>query len=257
VGTEWVGWSDTIAHPGARDGGGGPGHFSRVALADSGAADLPSPWQAGPIGSVPMQAQPAPRPPNPPPATNPRNLGTLKKKATDVFDVLVDYEIVADGAGGHGGAETSFKGGLTWSAPGFNKDGKGKITKFSEKFVWKGTISIQTLYAPGAHPADVSCYGRGTTPADVSARNITLGFHESCHRDDYVAYLQAHDLPDPPALSVGMSEADYRKAIKDFDEALKKYAKAMESQSFNATDEVGHRKSAWLATHACFRHTVP
>lgn len=257
AGSDWLGWSDNVAHPNAPEGGGGPGNFSRIPQTESTPSDLPSPWQPGPHGTIPLQGTPTPRPPNPPPVTSPGSIATLKQVANDTVDVLVDAKIIADGSGGASGGKTTFKGGSAWSAPGYSTDKAGKILKFTGKFTWKGTIVIQTVYASGAKPTDVSCYGRGTTAADVRAGNITLGFHESCHRDDYTSYLQNNKLPDPPTLTVGMSEADYKRATKDFGDALKDYLKMMEDESNQKTDEVGHQRSTWLSSGKCYSHTVP
>lgn len=254
---DWMGWSGGVVHPDAPAGGGGPGGFARPTRAQADVGQLPDAWQPGPSQPVPLEGSPAPSAPKMPPATKPRSLGTLKSAQSGLLDVEVDATIVADGTGGSAGAETNFSGGQAWTAPGFSSDGKKKIVSFDGKFTWKGTVTIQTLYAQGSAPNDVSCYGRGTTGDDVRARNITLGFHESCHRDDYVAYLKANTLPDPPTLSVGMSESDYNTALADFGKALKAYFSAMKTDSAAQTDEVGYNRSKWLRTGKCFVHTVP
>jgi hypothetical protein len=100
-----------------------------------------------------------------------------------------------------------------------------------------GTVTIETIYAAGARPDDLSCYGRGTTDDDVRNRDITLGFHESCHRSDYVAYLGVHRLPDPPKLAIDMTVADFEKATAAFGKELKAYFKAMDAESVANTDE--------------------
>jgi hypothetical protein len=170
------------------------------------------------------------------------------------MDVEVDAEIVADGTGGGSGAETTFRGGQVSSSPGYSADGHGKIVKFDGKFTWKGTVVIQTNYGSGASADQVSCYGRGTTDGDQRDGNVTLGFHESCHRDDYAAYLKANSLPEPPAMSIGMKATDYDTAVADFGKALRAYFKAMKDDSIATTDEVGHKKSTWLRTKKCFEH---
>ena len=55
VGSEWLGWRGTIAHPDSPAGGGGPGHFSRVRLAQREPGALPSPWRPGPLQPIPLQ----------------------------------------------------------------------------------------------------------------------------------------------------------------------------------------------------------
>jgi hypothetical protein len=251
-----MGWSGGVAHPDAPAGGGGPGGFSRPTLAQADVGELPDPWQPGPSQPLPLEGSPAPAPPKAPPATRPRALGTLKSAQSDLLDVEVDAVIVADGTGGSAGAETTFEGGQAWTAPGFSTDGK-KIVSFDGKFTWKGTVTIQTVYARGSAATDVSCYGRGTTDDDVRARNVTLGFHESCHRDDFVNYLASNSLPDPPALSIGMSESAYNKALADFGKELKAHFAAMKAESDARTDQVGYTKAKWRRTGKCFTHIVP
>ena len=103
------------------------------------------------------------------------------------------------------GAVTRYSGANRWSLPsGSIVD--GKIVRFKGKFVWRGTIEIQTLYARGVKPDAFSCYGRGTTLGDVRAGNVTLAFHESCHRNDFIAFLKSRPLPEPPNLAVGMTQ---------------------------------------------------
>lgn len=257
VGAEWLGWSGFVAHPNAPAGGGGPGHFAQAGPAREVGGDLGSPWRPGPAQLVPMQGAPAPTSANAAPVTVARSLGMLKAAQSALLDVNVDAEVIADGAGGSGGAHTSFSGGTQWSAPGYTPDKDRKIVRFDGKFTWRGTVILQTLYAAGARPNDVSCYGRGTTVADVRDRNITLGFHESCHRDDFVTHLTTQTLPDPPKLAIGMTEAEYRTATSTFRSALETYFKTMEKDSVAKTDEVGHRRSTWLQAKKCFRHLVP
>ena len=204
-----------------------------------------------------LQGAPAPRPANLAPVTNPRSLGVLKSVQSDLMDVNVDAKIIADGTGARSGAVTSFTGGAAWAAPNYIQDRHHKIVEFTGKFTWRDTVTIQTIYAAGARPDDLSCYGRSTTDDDVRNRDITLGFHESCHRNDYVAYLGEHRLPDPPKLAIGMTVADYEKATAAFGKELKAYFKAMDAESVANTDEVGHCKSTWVRTRTCFQHTLP
>ena len=137
----------------------------------------------------------------------------------DLTDYKIESEIAADGAGGvTTGAKTSFMR-VASSSPEYAAEG-GKITKFNGKFTFKGTITIQTNYAADSTSSTLSCYGRGTTDADVKNRDITLGFHESCHRADYQDFLKKHALPDPPAMSIGMKATDYDAAVKTFAAAL-------------------------------------
>jgi hypothetical protein len=253
----WLGWSGRVAPPDSPLGSGGPGHFRAVAAAGSVEPGAPSRERIGAAGVVELQLLPVqvPRPANPPPATQARSLGALKRVQADLVDVSIDGEVLADGSGGPaGGAHTAFDMPRA-SAPGYTV-AAGKVTGFRGKFTWKGALTIQTRYGGGATSRSVSCYGRGTTASDVRSGDITLGFHESCHHRDYVAYLAAHPLPDPPTPSIGISAASYDAAVQTFFKELREYAAAMASDSEARTDEVGHPKSD-VATRGCFTHHVP
>src|SRR5579872_4430387 len=239
VGSDWVGWSQLVAPPNAPAGGGGPGIFApRTPLNANVDSDLPSPAAPGPIGAVPLDntPTPAPKPPNAPPATSPASLGTIKEVQNEFVDYKIEAEVVADGSGGvTTGADTSFTK-VASTTPGYDS-ADGKITKFNAKVTFKGTIKIQTNYAADSTASSLSCYGRGTTTTDVANRDITLGFHESCHRADYQAYLKANALPDPPTMSIGMKAADYDKAAAAFSAAVKKYYVDMQADSISKTDD--------------------
>jgi hypothetical protein len=96
------------------------------------------------------------------------------------------------------------------------------------------TVKIQTTYASGANAGQESGYGRGTTDADKAARDTTLGFHESCHRLDYIDYLKQHPVPTPNSADGG---------TQDFDDAIKSYFDDMAAYSVNKTDETGTTKT--------------
>lgn len=253
----WVGWSGEVAHPESPLGGGGPGRFRPAPLDDATEqANAPSPWEPVPLGTG--ATPPAAKKPNPPPETTTGSLGMLKSKQTDLLNVKVDAEIVDDTAGGPGeGADTTLNDRTTSSSPAYTTDRHNKIVSFGGKFEWTGTMTIQTNYARGSRPTDVSCYGRGTTDADVAAGDVTLGFHESCHRADYVRYLKTNPLPDPPELAIGMTEGAYKAAIAAFKKALADYRTDITQQSRANTDEVGFKLSKHLATKKCFVHVVP
>jgi hypothetical protein len=257
VGREWVGWNQVVAHPGSPRGAGGPGNFApRSPLSDNAESDLPSPWRPSPAGAEPLDTPLAtPKPPNPPPATTAASLGVVKEVQNDLVDYKIEGEIVADGSGGTSGANTDFSK-VPSKSPSYDAEG-GKITKFKGKFTFKGTIKIQTTYAADASATDLSCYGRGTTDTDVKNRDITLGFHESCHRADYQAYLKNNALPDPPAMSIGMKADEYDKAAAAFSAALNKYYADMKADSVKKTDEVGFTLTTANKTNTCYVHEVP
>lgn len=262
VGEDWVGWSGIVAHPDSPLGSGGPGGFSpRFPLNADSASDLPSSMQPGPLGAVPLDApaaapKPAPKPANPAPTTTVESLGVQKEVQSDLVDYKIEAEVVADGTGGvTTGADTSFTK-IASTAPEYDADG-GKITKFKGKFTFKGTIRIETKYAADSNANSLSCYGRGTTDTDVANRDISLGFHESCHRADYKAYLSANKLPDPPAMSIGMKATDYDKAAAAFSASLTKYWADMTADSIKKTDDVGFTLKKSNQTNSCFVHILP
>ena len=259
VGQAWSGWAQLVAHPSAPLGSGGPGNFSPpIPMNADDGSDLPSPWRPGPLGLDDPVAIPTdtPTPANAPPATNPQSLGVVKQVQNDFTDYKIEAEIVADGSGGvTTGANPSVTR-IASTSPSYDAV-DGKITKFSGKFTFKGTITIQTNYAADSNTSTLSCYGRGTTGTDVKNRDITLGFHESCHRADYQAYLNANALPDPPAMSIGMKASDYDAAAAAFSAAISKYYKDMEADSIKKTDEVGFTLSKSNKTNSCYQHILP
>jgi hypothetical protein len=124
----------------------------------------------------------------------------------------------------------------------------GKITSITKKMVFRASFTIRTHYLPGASPNDTSKYGRGTTRADKAAGNVTLGFHESCHRDEYIKYLTSTPYPKFKG-KVGMTEEEFAAAVEEFDEAVKAFHAGIHADSLGeAVDEVGDcTKSDWEA----------
>jgi hypothetical protein len=177
---------------------------------------------------------------------------TVKVLKNGQADIAVFVEVVADGQSRDAslkGAHTSHNlSGVEWKTPGFEFQerggGKKVVTKVTAPLQIKGTIVIQTVYGPGASPTDPSAYGRGTTPEDEEAGHVSLGFHESCHRADYLRFLRTQPLPAFRG-KVGMSRADYEEAAAEFDRKMKEFFKRLERDSFNRTDEVGYKKSAF------------
>jgi hypothetical protein len=256
---EWVGWQGHVAHPDAPAGGGGPGGFKRAGTlgADPPAHDtLPSPL--APVaksrlldpdhGAVAAQATAST--PNPPPTTIPSKT-QVKVLKTAENDVAVYVEILADGKS----TDTTLKGAVTsfppnsvvWKTPDYEYNtahGKTTVTKISGPAELKGTITIQTVYGPTAAPDSLSGYGRGTTPEDEKRGDVTLGFHESCHRADYLNYLKANPLP-IFAGKVGMLRADFDASVRQFSAQATAYFEKMRQDSINSTDEVGYKMSEY------------
>jgi hypothetical protein len=110
-------------------------------------------------------------------------LGVLVSVQIDLFDVKVDAEIVADGSGAQTLAETTATVQPMPTRPFYERNARHQILKFTSKFIWHSTITIQTAYATGVGPDQLSGYGRGTTTEDVRNGDVTLGFHESCPQE--------------------------------------------------------------------------
>ena len=254
-GHAWLGWQGTVAHPGAPTGSGGPGGFvPNQPLADDNAPHLPHPQAPGPQRFSPDQVQlSAQKKPNAPPATTTQSWSMLKMK-NDHMEVDVSAEVIADSTTTEDlDAETKAPFVGHSGLPGYSQE-DGKITQFDAKFTWKGKITIQTVYNKGK-ATDLSCYGRGTTPEDIENGDITLGFHESCHRADYVNYLKNNALPKPPELKIGMSASSYDTAAKAFNTAYDNYVKALR-ELWKKTDEVGHKLSTVESTGKCYEHKI-
>ncbi len=194
---------------------------------------------------------------NPPPKTVPSR-ASVKKTKTPTLEVDVIAEVVTDGTTTDAGTQgltsltsvgTADVGGSFALAPNYDfvtKNNQDLISKITSPAVVKGTVTIQTVYGPSSTAAQTSAYGRGTTPDDEKAGNTTLGFHESCHRADYLTYLRTKALPTFSG-KVGQTVAVFDKASADFLKAVQKYFDDMDVDSARKTDEVGYKKSTFDA----------
>jgi hypothetical protein len=102
------------------------------------------------------------------------------------------------------------------------------------------------VYGPDGKATDRSDYGRGTTKQDESAGNTSLGFHESCHQADFLAYLKNTALPEFTGR-VDMTVADFKAAQQEFGDAINRFFTDMDEESFKKTDEVGYKYSTYEA----------
>jgi hypothetical protein len=100
------------------------------------------------------------------------------------------------------------------------------------------SVTIQTSYGSGK-PTDESAYGRGTTVSDVANGDTTLGFHESCHRTDYVNYIK-NNAPPKFAGTKGMKVERFEQAKVEWIKAWAKYHKHLLDASMKSTDQVGN-----------------
>lgn len=261
----WFGWTEGVAHPAANQGGGGPGRFAQAGPLASADEDLvgslpqgsrlPHPQRPGPMSddaaenSGPKQ--------NPPPATVLEELDLLARDEQFV-KIKIKAKVVADGKTTDADTDAITNVDIpAYDLANAFADDDVTVSKFTKVFTWKGTIKIQTVYGPDAKASGLSCYGRGTTKDDVKNGDITIGFHESCHRADYVAYLRAHALPEPPKLTIGMKMEDFKTAMEDFVKAFDAYHPDMKVDSKRTTDEVGHKLSTVDKTGDCYLHGAP
>jgi hypothetical protein len=83
-----------------------------------------------------------------------------------------------------------------------------------------------------------------------------LGFHESRHRRDLVAYLESHPLPTAPEPKVDMSASDYKDQIAQFQADIAAYKDAANADTDAKTDEVGRRTRSEAATRGCYVHKL-
>jgi hypothetical protein len=239
------------ARPTSPAGGGGPGHFRdadsfradekqddtvRHAKAPAGRAKVSAPAASG---TVKRRKAPITKPYAKQIASvsGPAITGGVRLQV--LADKMNDAEVDSESA------ETSFDTSYELGGEAYNLV-DGKIKSFTKKVVFRSSVTIQTAYAADADPNHTSKYGRGTTPADKASGNVTLGFHESCHRIELVAYVT--NTPYPKfAGKVGMTEEEFLAAKEEFEDAVKAFNAGLDELGA-AVDEVGScTKSDWLA----------
>jgi hypothetical protein len=204
-------------------------------------------------GALPRVLRPAPDPMrmapaariNPPPVIEDVRYPPFHVEKTQDRDVAINIHILPNDLTGDPGqgAETRVSGLPAYRIENITVDAHHKVNGY--KFVWKGEITIQTIFLNNALPTDQpSSYGRGTGD-DVLNGNVTLGFHEWCHQNDAAAYIakslelaltgavsSAYILPESkPELTVhwnskkfpmfrghvGQGAAEFQKAVTLFD----------------------------------------
>lgn len=237
-------------HTNAPSGGGGPGYFRSATCLDGPVDDASDSCIRPPAlrndvnladgATIPLAT------PQAPPTTVPSK-DVVLKKTNDEQDIAVSVEVVADTTNSGlrtGSAKTSFdSSGVGYSLPGYDS-ANNKVTKFRGKFKVQGTVKIQTAYGPNAKATDISGYGRGTTTEDEKSGNVTLGFHESCHRADFLEYLKNNSLPEF-AGEVGMAVGEFTAAGRKFQKEWTDFWANGETFSQNRTDEVGYKLSEY------------
>ena len=246
-------------HPAAPAGGGGPGTFRHVAGPlggrETSVSDL---HPQAPAGRYIVAVADSTTVTKSPPATA-TGTTTVKVENTSIADIDVSVEVLADGVSADiSGAKTSFSNDEVefQTPPSYRghkrKDGTEIVDSLDGPYKIKGRITIQTVYGLTDKPSDASVYGRGTTVKDKADGNTTLGFHEYCHRQDYLSYLKSKPLP-VFAGKPGMTVTAYKAAETAFLNAGKKYFKDMEADSYKKTDETGYPKSKCIKDGKCAR----
>lgn len=240
VADPWVSSSgDVVAHPNAPRGGSG--------LGDSkGARSLG--LSNDPFDSLPHPLAPDARKLDPNllgdkaeelDTTDPQPAPIVSKDEKKTINgVPVTIEKDKTGQSGFTGAQTSF--GLdAGTLPESEIDNKTtRVTKILGSLP-SITGTIGTSYAKGANVSGKSAYGRGTTDDDKKKGNVTLGFHESCHRQDHQDFLKANTLPKFSG-KVGNTEKEWNDAYDAYVEAVEAYTKKSHTNTFSVTDEVGN-----------------
>lgn len=236
-------------------GGGGPGSFATRSPADRSVVTPDSHVDRG-VASPAKVAAASAGARKPPPKTRPRVI-VVRQRKDPAFDVLIKVKVVADGKNAGltaGTAKTRYDAtGVKSETPGTRiragNDGD-TVFKIVGTVTVKGTVVVQTRYGPGAKATDDSKYGRGTTAQDKLDGNVTLGFHESCHQQDFITYLQTKPLP-AFGGRVGQSPEEYTAAAEDFLAAMDEYFEAIETESEKSTDEVGYPKTQCVRDGKC------
>jgi hypothetical protein len=262
----WVSTSGVIAHPEAPTGAGGPGFFRTAGQIDShgnrsitllhpstlaGRQHLLKEEEHHRLAlnqAIPLQRNKAP-------TTKIKSLKINKtinktvnqKVVSTVVDVTVS--ILADQLD-----DTSITKGKATTGPDASQialkfptastdNATGKIISETGKATYQGTITIRTNYRPGANKNKKSAYGRGTTKSDVTNGDVTMGFHEKCHRDDLFDWYTKKEFP-AFGGHVGMSIKDYQEAQQALEDAWDDFQKAASQNTYDLTDDVGNPTEA-------------
>lgn len=128
-----------------------------------------------------------------------------------------------------------------------NSNGMAIVSSITRGAKATGVVVIQTTYQKKGIEAKNSAYGRGTTSDDIKAGNVTLGFHESCHRSDFIDYLNTQKLPNFDGAP-GTVNQEFNDDWRTFMDAFQALPKTIKAWSTTQTDDVGKpTKAAWDA----------
>ena len=190
---------------------------------------------------------------NPPPKTKPGKVAVTIQKlpgiqcdiSVEVLEDKVDKDAKSEG-------ETT----CWWKdrqldppVPVFDtSNGLAMVSSVTKAAKASGVLAIQTAYKKKNAEYMISGYGRGTTADDIKAGDVTLGFHESCHRNDFIHYLNTQKLPDFEGTP-GMVAQDYNDDWKAFMDAFLDLPRVIGDWSKPLTDDVGFPEAKWDAKH--------
>ena len=230
----WLATDGRVVHPDAPAGGGGPGYFrvaghstaqgdaEQLAHPDSpraSALDVFDLNRAERLSGTEVKRQAPPE---------------VKQAQTQTIrGMTVTVQPDESGIAGVGSALTDVHQHSGGAAYVHSKD-TGKILSWT---VLPYQVDIVTQYGTGTPNADAA-YGRGTTEKDIETGNVTLGFHESCHRADMLAYLTGHPLPAAPSKT-GITTDEGDTLIAAYTTAVDAYFQAARDHSVKVTDETG------------------
>jgi hypothetical protein len=251
-------------HPNAPRGGGGPGNFGSQQSLTSHSVNAGDQLRDHPASPIPLghgkkpattgaKAKPAPV------VTADQQATNIIKEDGEFVKIDLNYQIKKDEVDGSINSPASTTLNDNWPDPVFTAPSKDK----PGSMVWNGTIEIRTRYKweqiedpedPAkkvATASGYSCYGRWTTVADRNDGNITLGFHESCHRADYATSLKSlTGCPPSPILTKDTTKQEFEEMKSEFLKAVNEWREGIINASNNDTDEQGHTKSQG----GCFQH---
>jgi hypothetical protein len=192
---------------------------------------------------------------SPPPKTKAGKVAvTIKQPLGVVCDISVEIldDTIGKDAGSGGVTDCRWKDKVPkFDAPAPVYDTSSRlaiVSSITKGAKATGVLVIQTTYRKRGLEAEYSGYGRGTTADDIKAGNVTLGFHESCHRNDFINYLNTQKLPDFDGAP-GMVGQDFNDDWRAFMDAFQALPKTMKAWSVELTDNVGKTKATWEAGH--------
>jgi hypothetical protein len=113
-----------------------------------------------------------------------------------------------------------------------------KAGKIDTAGVASVSLIIRTTYREGVDPGGKSKFGAGTRDADKKAGNTSLRYHEGSHGGSAIDFVAAHPVPEF-AGKVGMTTAEYNKAVENFKAALTAYTSTMLQANVQGVDCAG------------------